>query len=96
MTNYKDFPGWIVVTHFLNITFMLFMVRSGLEVLSAFPKFYLSDDCPPGKEWLRLTHKVFSADAAHPWISLDEEESWSPVIALPGRRTWGSAVTGIS
>ncbi|MDQ6839620.1 MAG: substrate-binding domain-containing protein [Actinomycetota bacterium] len=89
MTNFKDFPLWIVAAHFLNIVFMLFMGRSGLEILSAFPKFYLSDDCPPGKEWLRLTHKVVSADSAHPWTSLDEEEPWSPVIALPGRRNLG-------
>jgi thiosulfate reductase cytochrome b subunit len=80
---------WIVVTHFANIAFVLFMARSGLEVLSACPKFYWSDDCPPGKEWLRLTHKTFSADAAHPWSSLDEEESWNPVIALPGRKNLG-------
>lgn len=87
--NYLDFPVWIVITHFANIVFLLFMVRSGLEVLSAFPKFYLSDDCPPGKEWLRLTRRVYSADAAHPWSSLDEEDAWSPVIALPGRKNLG-------
>jgi DMSO/TMAO reductase YedYZ molybdopterin-dependent catalytic subunit/thiosulfate reductase cytochrome b subunit len=88
-TNYKVFPIWLVIGHFANILFMLFMVRSGLEILSAFPKFYLSDDCPPGKEWLRLTRRVYSAEAAHPWSSLDEEESWSPVIALPGRKNLG-------
>ncbi len=89
LTNFKDFPLWIVVAHFLNLFFLLFLGRSGLEVLSALPKFYLSDDCPPGKEWLRLTRKVVSADAAHPWSSLDEEEAWSPVIALPGRKNLG-------
>jgi DMSO/TMAO reductase YedYZ molybdopterin-dependent catalytic subunit/thiosulfate reductase cytochrome b subunit len=87
--DYKVFPIWIVITHFANILFMLFMVRSGLEILSAFPKFYLSDDCPPGKEWLRLTRRVYLANAAHPWSSLDEEESWNPVVALPGRKNLG-------
>ena len=87
--NYKVFPIWIVITHFANILFMLFMVRSGLEILSAFPKFHLSDDCPPGKEWLRLTKRVYSADSAHPWSSFDEEDSWNPVIALPGRKNLG-------
>jgi DMSO/TMAO reductase YedYZ molybdopterin-dependent catalytic subunit/thiosulfate reductase cytochrome b subunit len=89
MTNLKDFPLWIVITHFLNLFFLLFLGRSGLEVLSALPKFYLSDDCPPGKEWLRLTRRVYSADSAHPWSSLDEEEAWSPLIALPGRKNLG-------
>jgi DMSO/TMAO reductase YedYZ molybdopterin-dependent catalytic subunit/thiosulfate reductase cytochrome b subunit len=83
------FPWWIVVTHFLNIFFMLLLFRSGLEVLSAFPKLYWHDDCPPGREWLRLSKKMFAADSRKPWTSLDEEESWSPVIALPGRKNLG-------
>lgn len=89
MPDYRVFPIWLVIGHFANILFILFMGRSGLEILSAFPKFYLSDDCPPGKEWLRLTRRVYSADSAHPWSSLDEEEPWNPVIALPGRKNLG-------
>lgn len=54
------FPFWVVVTHFLNIFFMLLLARSGLEVLSAFPKFYWNDGCPPRREWLRLSKKVFT------------------------------------
>lgn len=83
------FPWWIVVTHFLNIFFMLLLFRSGIEVLSAFPKFYWSDDCPPGREWLRLSKKTFAADSRRPWSSLQEEESWSPLVALPGRKNLG-------
>jgi hypothetical protein len=45
-TDLKAFPIWLVIGHFAN---MLFMARSGLEVLSAFPKFYLSDNCPPAR-----------------------------------------------
>jgi len=83
------FPYWVVVTHFLNIFFMLLLFRSGFEVLSAFPKFYWYDDCPPGREWLRLSKKMFGANDRKPWSSLDEEESWSPIVALPGRRNLG-------
>ena len=83
------FPLWVVITHFLNIFFMLLLARSGLEVLSAFPKLYWKDDCPPGREWLRFSRKVFSADSRKPWSSLDEEESWSPAVALPGRKNLG-------
>jgi len=64
------FPWWVVVTHFLNIFFMVLLFRSGLEVLSAFPKFYWRDDCTPGREWLRLTRKTFAADSRRPWSSL--------------------------
>ncbi len=83
------FPWWVVVTHFLNIFFLLLMARSGLEVLSSFPKFYWHDDCPPGREWLRLSKKMYAADSRKPWSSLDEEAAWSPVIALPGRKNLG-------
>ncbi|MEO9137466.1 MAG: oxidoreductase, partial [Jatrophihabitans sp.] len=83
------FPWWVVITHFLNIFFMVLLFRSGLEVLSAFPKFYWHDDCPPGREWLRLSKKMYAADSRRPWSSLDEEESWSPLIALPGRKKLG-------
>lgn len=83
------FPYWVVVTHFLNIFFMLLLARSGVEVLSAFPKFYWDDGCPPGREWLRLSKKTFSADSRRPWSSLDEEVSWSPVLSLPGRKNLG-------
>jgi DMSO/TMAO reductase YedYZ molybdopterin-dependent catalytic subunit/thiosulfate reductase cytochrome b subunit len=83
------FPYWVIVTHFLNIFFMLLLARSGVEVLSAMPKLYWHDDCPPGRQWLRLSKKNFSADSRTLWTSLEGEESWSPVIALPGRKNLG-------
>ena len=83
------FPLWVVITHFLNIFFMLLLARSGLEVLSAFPKLYWHDDSPPGRQWLRLSKKTFAADSRRPWTTLDEEVSWSPAIALPGRKNLG-------
>ncbi|MGH3721265.1 MAG: molybdopterin-dependent oxidoreductase [Pseudonocardiaceae bacterium] len=83
------FPLWVAVTHFLNIFFLLLLARSGLEVLSAFPKLYWRDDCPPGREWARFSTKMYGADSRKMWSSLDEEESWSPVIALPGRKNLG-------
>ena len=83
------FPWWIVVTHFLNILFMTLLGRSGIEILSAFPKLYLSDHCPPGREAVRFSKRVFFAGSPKPWSSLDEEESWSPKIALPGRKNLG-------
>ena len=83
------YPAWVVITHFLNLALMVMLFRSGIEVLSAFPKLYWHDDCPPGRQWLRLSKKNFGADSRKLWSSLDEEESWSPVIALPGRKNLG-------
>jgi DMSO/TMAO reductase YedYZ molybdopterin-dependent catalytic subunit/thiosulfate reductase cytochrome b subunit len=84
-------PVWVAATHFLNLLFLTLLARSGVEVLSALPKLYLSDHCPPGRELVRFSKKVFCADSREPWSSLDEEESWSPVIALPGRKNLGLA-----
>ncbi len=83
------FPWWVITTHFLNMFFMLLMARSGLEVLSAFPKLYWHDDCPPGREWARFSKKMYSADSRKPWSSTQEEEAWSPAIALPGKKNLG-------
>ena len=85
----QHFPVWVIVTHFLNIVFLSLMARSGIEVLSAFPKLYWIDSCYPGREWLRLSKKVYSAESREPWSSSEEEESWSPVVALPGRKNLG-------
>ncbi len=83
------FPIWVIVTHFLNIFFLLLLARSGIEVLAAHPKLYWSDDCPPGRAWARFSKKVYTPDSRRLWTSHDEEESWSPVLALPGRRNLG-------
>ena len=83
------FPMWVVITHFLNLFFMLLLFRSGFEVLSAFPKLYWNDDSSPGREWLRLSRTVHGADSRKPWSSSDEEEAWSPLVALPGRKNLG-------
>jgi DMSO/TMAO reductase YedYZ molybdopterin-dependent catalytic subunit/thiosulfate reductase cytochrome b subunit len=83
------FPLWVIVTHFLNIFFLLLLARSGLEVLAAHPKLYWSDDCPPNRAWARFSKKVYAPDSRRLWTSHDEEEAWSSVIALPGRRNLG-------
>ena len=88
------FPYLVVVTHFFNIFLMLILARSGLEVLAAFPKFYWNDDCPPGREWLRLSKKTFSADSRRPWSSLDEEVSWSSFPDVLARLPWYGKIFG--
>jgi len=47
------FPIWLRASHFLTILFVSFLVRSGLEILSACPRLYLNDRLPP---WKRMAH----------------------------------------
>jgi len=84
-----DTPLFVIITHWLNVLFLLLMARSGLEVLSALPKLYWRSDCPPGREWARFSTKTYGADSRRTWSSEDEEEAWSPLVALPGKKNLG-------
>ena len=81
------FPAWIRATHFLNIIFMSFLIRSSIEILAAHPKLYWNDDCRHGSEWARFTKKEMPKDEL--WTSKDEEESYPSTIAMPGYSNLG-------
>ncbi|GEJ57934.1 molybdopterin-dependent oxidoreductase [Anaeromyxobacter diazotrophicus] len=82
-----EFPLWLRAAHYFNLLFLSVSLRSGLQILAAHPKLYWNDHCTPGSEWLRLTRKRLPAHA--PWTSRDEEEAFSPWVALPGGRSLG-------
>src|SRR5919199_218398 len=84
---FDDFPFWIRFAHFINLIFITLLIRSGIEILSALPKLYWHDDCRPGTEWIKFTRKKMPEDRM--WISLEEEESFSSWIALPGHKNLG-------
>jgi methionine sulfoxide reductase catalytic subunit len=87
---YYDFPIWIRFAHFINLIFITLLIRSGIEILSALPKLYWHDHAIPGTEWIKFTKKRFSSDfKERVWISLEEEESFSSWIALPGHKNLG-------
>ncbi len=82
-----DFPAWIRVTHFINIIFMTFLIRSGIEILGTHPKLYWNDHSKPGSEWARFTRKVMPKDKLYD--TLDEEEDYSSIVAMPGHKQLG-------
>ncbi|WP_182906394.1 molybdopterin-dependent oxidoreductase [Microbispora sp. H13382] len=81
------FPAWLRVEHWINALFITLMVRSGIEILATHPKLYGRDDSRPGSEWARFTRKTMPKDKLYD--TLDEEESYSPIISLPGHRNLG-------
>lgn len=81
------FPLWVRLTHFFNFLFITLLIRSGIEIVGAHPKFYWSDDALPGSEWFRLTKKRIPKD--HLWTSEDEIEPMSRWAALPGANNLG-------
>jgi len=81
------FPLWVRLTHAFNFLFLTLLIRSGIEIIGAHPKFYWSDDALPGSEWLRFTKKKMPTGPF--WTAEDEIEPLSPGIALPGRNNLG-------
>ena len=81
------FFHWIGISHYLNLLLVGFMVRSGLQILSAHPKLYWRDDCTPGSEWLRFSQKKMPVGRL--WTSADEETSFPSFLALPGGKNLG-------
>jgi len=61
-----------------------------LRFQRALPKLYWHDHATPGTEWIKFTKKQFPPDIKkRVWISLEEEESFSLWIALPGHKNLG-------
>lgn len=81
------FPWWLRVEHFLNIIFISFLVRSGLEILGSYPKLYRSQHSVPGSSWAQFTIRE---ESKHKYYTVgDEYNDYSPRIALPGRGLLG-------
>ena len=51
------FFHWVGISHYVNLLFVGFLIRSGLQILSAHPKLYLNDACRPDSGWLKFTRK---------------------------------------
>jgi sulfoxide reductase catalytic subunit YedY len=82
-----DFPAWLRVAHWVNVLFITLLIRSGIEIIATHPKFYWNDQSKPGSEWARFTRKVMPKDKIYD--TLDEEEEYSAIVALPGHKKLG-------
>ncbi|GHO83162.1 hypothetical protein [Dictyobacter formicarum] len=58
------FPLWLRITHYINLLFIGLLIRSGLQILAAYPRLYWNDNSTPGKEWIRFTKKKVPLKAA--------------------------------
>jgi sulfoxide reductase catalytic subunit YedY len=84
------FPAWLRVTHYVNLLFMVLLVRSGLQILFDHPRLYWNVHCTPGTEWIRFTPVEVPRDRL--WTAKDDARHLTPWIGLPGgRHTIGMA-----
>ncbi len=80
----QSFPAWLRVTHYVNLMFLILLVRSGLQILMDHPRLYWNVHCTPGTEWLRLTPVEVPKDRV--WTAKQDSRYLTPWAGLPGRR----------
>ena len=93
----SGFPWWLRWQHFLNLLFMMFMIRAGLQILADHPRLYVNIACKPDTEWMRLRDAV-PADRRDPedpqrvWTAKQDSVALPKHVGLPGiRHTIGLA-----
>lgn len=87
----SGFPAWLRWQHLFNIILMMFIIRSGLQILADHPRLYLNSGCRPGTEWLRLrgpvpADRMDKNDPSRVWTSKDDTTSLPKWLGIPGIR----------
>lgn len=78
-----EFPLWMRIGHFLNLLFMVFIIRSGIQILADHPRLYWHRDSTPGTEWFRFQKTV---PKGRVWTSKDDSVTIPGWLGLPGVR----------
>ncbi|MGW0357250.1 molybdopterin-dependent oxidoreductase [Nocardia nova] len=76
-------PTWLRWQHFFNLFLMIFIIRSGIQILTDHPRLYWTRHCTPGKDWFRFQNPV-PADPL--WTAKQDSVSLPQQIGLPGLR----------
>lgn len=79
----SGFPAWLGWQHFLNLFFMIFIIRSGAQILTDHPRLYWTRHSTPGRDWFRA-QKPVPADPL--WTAKKDSISLPGQIGLPGLR----------
>ncbi len=77
------FPAWAAAQHFLTAFLMIFIIRSGLQILSDHPRLYWTRHSTPGKDWFRI-QKPVPGDPL--WTAKQDSISLPGQVGLPGIR----------
>ncbi len=87
----SGFPWWLRWQHFLNLLFMMFMIRAGIQILADHPRLYLNAGCKPDTEWMRMRGPV-PADRRDPeeservWTAKMDSVALPKQLGIPGIR----------
>ncbi len=79
----SGFPLWLRVQHFLNLLFMAFIIRAGIQILADHPRLYWHRDCTPGTDWFRFQKPV---PTGRIWTAKDDSVTIPGWLGIPGIR----------
>jgi thiosulfate reductase cytochrome b subunit len=77
------FPAWVSWQHFFNLFFMVFIIRSGIQILADHPRLYWTRHSTPGRDWFRM-QKAVPSDPL--WTAKEDSISLPRQVGLPGLR----------
>src|SRR5215472_806032 len=85
------FPLWLRILHFLNLLFMLLIIRAGIQILADHPRLQTDAGSRPGKEWLRLRgpvppDRMAQEPPERAWTAKDDAVTLPRWLGLPGLR----------
>ena len=79
----SGFPAWLRASHFLNLLFMTFIIRAGIQILADHPRLYWHRDCTPGTDWFRFQKPV---PVGRLWTAKDDSVTIPSWLGIPGLR----------
>lgn len=79
----SGFPWWLQLQHFVNMFFMLFIIRAGIQILADHLRLYWKRDSTAGTDWFRFQVPV---PKGRVWTSKDDSVSIPGWLGLPGVR----------
>ncbi len=79
----SGFPLWLRINHFLNLFFMAFIIRAGVQILADHPRLYWHRDCTPGTDWFRFQKPV---PTGRVWTAKDDSVTIPSWLGIPGLR----------
>ena len=77
----SGFPWWLRAQHFLNMFFMMFIIRAGIQILADHPRLYWKRDCTPGTDWFRFQRPV---PTGRIWTAKDDSVTLPKWLGIPG------------
>ncbi len=80
---HQGLPIWVGVQHLFNLLLLVFIIRSGLQILSDHPRLYWTRHSTPGRDWFRVQQPV-PEDLL--WTAKQDSISLPGQVGLPGIR----------